>query len=498
MGNTVSLNGTNYNVPDVGDSWGQDVTNLLIAMVGGLLQKAGGSFTLTADIDFGANFGLKSAYYKSRAATIASAGIIRLANDEEINWRDQADSADKVLKVNTSDRLEFDGDQLPSQAEMDAKLTDPLTTEGDILIRTGGVSTRLAIGATNQVLKVSGGVPVWGAAAGTGDVVGPGSSTDNAIARWNGVGGDTLQDGATGMADGGALDHARTASAGSPTSAGESYIGITDTSSPRTVTLADVDKVAGRTLMIKDESGGAQANNITVSPQSGTIDGESSIVIGKNYGSVLVYSDGSNWFTIARDNVVNLSHYRLSGKDVANVTASETGTGASGSPTITAMADTSDIEVGMVIHNDIGYFPPYAYVISKTASTVTMSENSSFSGTTGFQFAKIGLTESIKSGAGRLYKAEISAIENEARVFARFYDKNSQVAPESDDPIAVVEAAFNSGSPASSNGRQSIEFPDGLAFSSGLRIIVDSSDEDYHGSVYTYGEGAAMVDVYYT
>lgn len=30
-------------------------------------------------------------------------------------------------------------------------------------------------------------------AAGTGDVSGPGSSTDNAIARWNGTGGDTLQ-----------------------------------------------------------------------------------------------------------------------------------------------------------------------------------------------------------------------------------------------------------------------------------------------------------------
>ena len=47
---------------------------------------------------------------------------------------------------------------------------DPLTTDGDIVIRSGGVTTRLGIGSTDQVLKVAGGLPVWAAEA-TSDVV---------------------------------------------------------------------------------------------------------------------------------------------------------------------------------------------------------------------------------------------------------------------------------------------------------------------------------------
>ena len=48
--------------------------------------------------------------------------------------------------------------------------SDPLTTDGDIVIRSGGVTTRLGIGSTDQVLKVAGGLPVWAAEA-TSDVV---------------------------------------------------------------------------------------------------------------------------------------------------------------------------------------------------------------------------------------------------------------------------------------------------------------------------------------
>lgn len=43
--------------------------------------------------------------------------------------------------------------------------TDPLTTDGDVVIRSGGTTTRLAIGSQGQVLSVSaGGVPEWAAA----------------------------------------------------------------------------------------------------------------------------------------------------------------------------------------------------------------------------------------------------------------------------------------------------------------------------------------------
>lgn len=39
--------------------------------------------------------------------------------------------------------------------------TDPLTTDGDIVIRSSSVTTRLGIGSEGQVLTVSSGLPVW-------------------------------------------------------------------------------------------------------------------------------------------------------------------------------------------------------------------------------------------------------------------------------------------------------------------------------------------------
>lgn len=44
--------------------------------------------------------------------------------------------------------------------------TDPLTTNGDIVIRSGGVTTRLGIGTSGQVLTVTNGIPSWENATG--------------------------------------------------------------------------------------------------------------------------------------------------------------------------------------------------------------------------------------------------------------------------------------------------------------------------------------------
>ncbi len=129
MATSVLLNGTSYLIPAVGESgWGTQVSNFLIAIPGGVLTKTGGAFTLTTDVDFGSSFGLKSVYYKSRGVA-SSAGILRLANTESIGWRTFLNDADKLLKVNASNQLEFDG--------------NPLVT--------------LALGAANTVLSVNAG-----------------------------------------------------------------------------------------------------------------------------------------------------------------------------------------------------------------------------------------------------------------------------------------------------------------------------------------------------
>jgi hypothetical protein len=78
-------------------------------------------------------------------------------------------------------------------------------------------------------------------------------------------------------------------------------IAVNNTAAPRAVTISTEDIQSGnatnpRIFVIKDESGGAATNPITVSGESGTIDGEASIVITQNYASLTVYANGTNLF----------------------------------------------------------------------------------------------------------------------------------------------------------------------------------------------------------
>lgn len=54
----------------------------------------------------------------------------------------------------------------------------------------------------------------------------------------------------------------------------------------------------GRVLIVKDGKGDAAANNITLTPAAGTIDGGASVVITSNYGSVAIVYNGTQWNVI--------------------------------------------------------------------------------------------------------------------------------------------------------------------------------------------------------
>ena len=69
-----------------------------------------------------------------------------------------------------------------------------------------GATTFVGIGSTGQVLTVAGGVPTWATPA-TGDVTGPASSTDNAIARFDSTTGKIIQNSAITLSDAGALQN---------------------------------------------------------------------------------------------------------------------------------------------------------------------------------------------------------------------------------------------------------------------------------------------------
>lgn len=58
----------------------------------------------------------------------------------------------------------------------------------------------------------------------------------------------------------------------------------------------------GKFYIIKDTSGLAGINAITVTPASGTIDGAASLTINSNYGNMQVFTDGVAWFSQSLNN----------------------------------------------------------------------------------------------------------------------------------------------------------------------------------------------------
>ena len=76
------------------------------------------------------------------------------------------------------------------------------------------------------------------------------------------------------------------------------YLGVDTTASPVTLTIPVASTATeGQTFVIKDEGGNTAANAITLSCSAAeTIDGITMTTITSPYGSVSMYTNGSNWF----------------------------------------------------------------------------------------------------------------------------------------------------------------------------------------------------------
>ena len=80
--------------------------------------------------------------------------------------------------------------------------------------------------------------------------------------------------------------------------AGDRVIGV-NRAGAVTITLPSAEVRKGRVYTIKDESGAASSNNITLDTEGAeTIDGSATDVINVNYESKSYYSDGTNWFIL--------------------------------------------------------------------------------------------------------------------------------------------------------------------------------------------------------
>lgn len=172
MSQTVTLNGTSYQVPDnmQTSAWGAQLTSYLVALGSGVLQKAGGSFTLTAEADFGANYGFKSVYLKAGSGTHASAGAIRIPNTLLIAWRNAANSADVTFGVNSSNNWSFNGTAVTT-AELGylSGVTSAIQTQLGTKVTSGGALGTPSSGTLSNCtgLPVSTGISGLGTGAAT-------------------------------------------------------------------------------------------------------------------------------------------------------------------------------------------------------------------------------------------------------------------------------------------------------------------------------------------
>lgn len=158
----VVYNGVTYIIPEYGNTgWGPDVTAYLNALASGSLTRAGGLFSLLADVNFGGTYGVIAGFFKTGSANPAQFGTLRLSNTNTINWRNAANTGDLTLGTNVSNQLVFNGvpisatatwgfidgllsNQTDLQAALNLKadLTNPtFTGTGYLYGNTGGIST---------------------------------------------------------------------------------------------------------------------------------------------------------------------------------------------------------------------------------------------------------------------------------------------------------------------------------------------------------------------
>jgi hypothetical protein len=171
MAESIVFNNATYIIPDPGESnWGQNLTNYFVAIPQGAYQLSGGTKALTADLSFGSNFGIFAKYFTSVTTTPATAGAVRLAKTDAVEWMNNAGGGNLALAINASDQLTFNGNIIPTDATtvtaksflygdaagLIASTSNP--TNGQLLIgSTGAIPVVAALtGTANEIIVTNG------------------------------------------------------------------------------------------------------------------------------------------------------------------------------------------------------------------------------------------------------------------------------------------------------------------------------------------------------
>lgn len=193
----------------------------------------------------------------------------------------------------------------------------PTSAKGDLLVHNGTQLVRLPVGANGLSLTTDSSEPTgvkWTSVIGAGDVIGPGSSTDNAIARFDGTTGKIIQNSGITIDD-------------SNNMSGANNIAVSGTVDGRDVSVdgANLDAHIAN-LSNPHNVTAAQVGNTTAQWNANKIQGTNVSSTAPTNGQLLSYNGGtSQWEPTTTINMFNWG--------VERITA--IGGGAAVSPTLT-------------------------------------------------------------------------------------------------------------------------------------------------------------------
>lgn len=317
MSVALTIAGVTYNYPTTSDNnWGDDATNWAVAVSTQLLQRTGGAFNLTNDVNFGGSFGLISIYYKSRSSNIASTGILRLAVGDQICFRNNANNGNIVLSVDGSDNFCINGTPVlvtPGGilGPADGGTGISSYTSGDMIYASGTTTlSKLAIGSANKIMLSTGSAPSW---ATTVPKVAGGTGADNSSVTFpsSGVlvteaGSETLTNKtltsptintptiATPTVNGIKNAVVGTKTANYTATATDYLIPCDASGGAFTIALPAVASSSGQTYVIRKIDSSFTA--VTIDPNaSETIDGATTTTLNTQWEAVTIVCDGTTW-----------------------------------------------------------------------------------------------------------------------------------------------------------------------------------------------------------
>ena len=124
------------------------------------MQLSGGSFPLTADTNFGTNFGLLAKYFTSTAGNPAGSGAIRLANSDAVGFRNSTNTADLLLKPDADGILQYNSIDIVNLSAAQTLTNKVLSGSANTFSNIGYSALNLSGSVQNSDVASSAGIAV--------------------------------------------------------------------------------------------------------------------------------------------------------------------------------------------------------------------------------------------------------------------------------------------------------------------------------------------------